>query len=181
MVGGVKAHEVSSSSHTSPSLTYAGVKCEHTTRISFIHSFIHSGIRHQAQHGTASDAGSSPTNSAQNTLLRSTSYKASQLMVAHTCLILPAVVCVLLVHTACWHTRCWCMHRHAILPAGFTHCAVRLTSLVLVLVPAGVLFAPPLAPPAPPLPPFFFAWATWQHQHTQQRVPWVHASWVQCN
>ena len=31
MVGGVEAHEVSSSPHTSPSLTYAGVNCEHTT------------------------------------------------------------------------------------------------------------------------------------------------------
>jgi hypothetical protein len=29
----------SSSSHTPPPLTYAGVKCEHTTRSSFIHSF----------------------------------------------------------------------------------------------------------------------------------------------
>jgi hypothetical protein len=39
MQGRVEAHEVSSSSHTHPQ---AGVGCEHTTRSSFIHSFIHS-------------------------------------------------------------------------------------------------------------------------------------------
>jgi hypothetical protein len=38
MAGGVKAHEVSSSSHTPPPARVLGVKCEHTTRSSFIHS-----------------------------------------------------------------------------------------------------------------------------------------------
>jgi hypothetical protein len=37
MVGGVEAHGVSPSAHTHPSSTYAGFKCEHTTRSSFIH------------------------------------------------------------------------------------------------------------------------------------------------
>jgi hypothetical protein len=33
----LEAHGESSSLHTPPPLTYAGVKCEHTTRSSFIH------------------------------------------------------------------------------------------------------------------------------------------------
>jgi hypothetical protein len=37
MVAGVEAHAASSSSHTTPPSTYAGFKCEHTTRSSFIH------------------------------------------------------------------------------------------------------------------------------------------------
>jgi hypothetical protein len=45
MVGGVEAHGESSSSHTPPPLTYAGVKCEHTTRSSFIHSLAIAGPR----------------------------------------------------------------------------------------------------------------------------------------
>lgn len=40
MVGGVEAHEASSSPHTSSSFTYAGVQCKNTMRSSFIHSFI---------------------------------------------------------------------------------------------------------------------------------------------
>jgi hypothetical protein len=37
MTGGVAAHEVSSSSHTHPPSTYAGVRCGNTTRSPFMH------------------------------------------------------------------------------------------------------------------------------------------------
>jgi hypothetical protein len=51
MVGGVKAHEVFLIVTHAPSLDLRGVKCEHTTRSSFNHSYI--GVEHRVAHITS--------------------------------------------------------------------------------------------------------------------------------